>query len=63
LLDYRRRTVYAIGIPFTAVQIVMWYGFNFVAGGKSFPADMGTLGVVDKLAQIVLIGVLVALLR
>lgn len=60
LLDYRRRTVYAVGIPFTAVQILLWYGLNF---GMSFPPDVGTFGVVDKLAQIVLIGVLVALLR
>lgn len=63
LLDYRRRAVYAVGIPFTLVQIVLWYVFNFAGGGKSFPADVGTLGAVDKIAQVVLIAVLVALLR
>lgn len=63
LLDYRRRTVYAVGIPFTLVQIVLWYGINFAGGTKSFPADVGTLGAVDKVAQVVLIAVLVALLR
>jgi hypothetical protein len=63
VLDYRRRTVYAVGIPFTLVQIVLWYVLNFAGSGKSFPADVGTLGAVDKLAQIVLIAVLVALLR
>ena len=63
LLDYRRRAVYAVGIPFTLVQIVLWYVFNFAGGGKSFPADVGTLGAVDKVAQVVLIAVLVALLR
>lgn len=63
LLDYRRRAVYAVGIPFTLVQIVLWYVLNFAGGGKSFPADVGTLGAVDKAAQIVLIAVLVALLR
>ncbi|MFW6318376.1 MAG: DUF7475 family protein [Halorubrum sp.] len=63
LLDYRRRTVYAVGIPFTLVQIVLWYVLNFAGGGKSFPADVGTLGAVDKIAQVVLIAVLVVLLR
>jgi hypothetical protein len=63
LLDYRRRTVYAVGIPFTLVQIVLWYALNFAGGGKSFPADVGTLGAVDKVAQVVLIAVLVVLLR
>ncbi|WP_262175432.1 DUF7475 family protein [Haloarcula laminariae] len=63
LLDYRRRAVYAVGIPFTLVQILLWYYVNFVSLGKSFPADVGTLGAVDKLAQVVLVGVLIALLR
>lgn len=60
---YRRRTVYVVGIAFTLVQIVLWYVVNFTGGGRSFPADVGTLGAVDKLAQIVLIAVLVVLLR
>ncbi len=63
LVDYRRRAVYAVGIPFTLVQILLWYYVNFVSLGKSFPADVGTLGAVDKLAQVVLLAVLVALLR
>lgn len=63
LLDYRRRTVYAVGIPFTLVQIVLWYYVNFVSLGKSFPGDIGTLGAVDKAAQLVLLAVLVVLLR
>jgi len=63
LVDYRRRAVYAVGIPFTFVQIPLWYYVNFVALGKSFPAEIGTLGAVDKIAQVVLLGVLVALLR
>jgi len=63
LLDFRRRAVYAAGIPFTTVQVVLWYYLNFAAGGKSFPADVGTLGAVDKVAQLVLVAVLVALLR
>lgn len=63
LIDYRRRTVYAVGIPFVAIQIVLWLLVNFVNGSKSFPADVGTLGAVDKVAQVVLLGVLLALLR
>ena len=63
LLDYRRRTVYAVGVPFTLIQVVLWYYVNFVSLGKSFPADIGTLGAVDKVAQVVLLAVLVALLR
>jgi len=63
LINYRRRTVYAVGIPFTAIQIVLWYVFNFAAGDKAFPADVGTLGAIDKIAQVVLIAVLVVLLR
>jgi succinate dehydrogenase/fumarate reductase cytochrome b subunit len=63
LVDYRRRTVSAVGIPFTLVQIVLWYVVNFTGGSKSFPADVGTLGAVDKVAQVVLLVVLVVLLR
>jgi succinate dehydrogenase/fumarate reductase cytochrome b subunit len=63
LVGYRRQTVYALGIPFVLVQIVLWFVVNFVNGSKSFPGDIGTLGAVDKLAQVVLIGVLVVLLR
>jgi len=63
LVDYRRRAVYAVGIPFTLVQIIVWYYVNFVTMPKSFPGDIGTLGAVDKIAQVVLIAVLVALLR
>lgn len=63
LLDYRRRAVYGLGIPFTLVQIVLWYYVNFAAGPYSFPTEMGTLGAIDKIAQVVLVAVLVALLR
>jgi len=62
LLNVRRRAVYALGIPFTAGQIVMWYLFNFTGGSKSFPGDIGTLGAIDKVAQAILVAVLVVLL-
>jgi hypothetical protein len=63
LLDYRRTTVYAVGIPYTLAQIVLWYQINFLGGPKSFPGDVGTLGAIDKVAQLVLLAVLVLLLR
>jgi succinate dehydrogenase/fumarate reductase cytochrome b subunit len=63
LIAYRRRTVYAVGIPFVLVQILLWFVINFVNGSKAFPADIGTLGAVDKTAQVTLLAVLVVLLR
>ncbi|QSG13048.1 putative membrane protein [Halapricum desulfuricans] len=63
LIAYRRRTVYAVGIPFVLVQIVLWYVVNFANGSKAFPGDIGTFGAIDKIAQLVLLGVLIALLR
>jgi hypothetical protein len=63
VVGYRRRTVYAVGIPFTLVQLLAWFWLNFAAGPKSFPGGVGTLGAVDKLAQVVLVGVLAVLLR
>ncbi len=63
LIDYHRRAVYAVGIPFTLVQILLWYVVNFGSGPKSFPADVGALGAVDKIAQVVLVAILVVLLR
>lgn len=61
--NYRRGLLYRVGVPFTAGQIVLWYLFNFAGGEKSFPGDVGTLGAVDKIAQVVLIAVLIVLLR
>lgn len=63
LIAYHRRAVYAVGIPFVLIQIVLWFVINFVNGPKTFPADIGTLGAIDKIAQLVLLGVLIELLR
>ena len=49
----RRRAVLLLGIPFTAGQIVIWYLIT---------DSYGTLDVVDKATQAVLILVLIALL-
>jgi len=59
----RRRLVSAVGVPFTLVQILAWYWVNFESGSKSFPADVGMLGAVDKLAQVALLGALLVILR
>jgi hypothetical protein len=59
LLDYRRRLLYAVGVPFTAVQILLWYVFN----EPTSLGEVGTLGLVDKVAQVALVVVLVVLYR
>ncbi|MFO7833072.1 MAG: hypothetical protein R6V31_03205 [Halohasta sp.] len=59
VVGYRRRLLYLVGIPFTGIQIVGWYVVNRPAG----PADIGPAGAIDKLAQLLLIVVLVMLYR
>jgi hypothetical protein len=54
-VDYRRRLVYAIGVPFTAVQIVAWYLVNV--------PEFSPVGYLDKAVQAVFIVVLVVLYR
>ncbi|SMO39097.1 DUF7475 family protein [Halorubrum cibi] len=61
LTDRFRPTVYLLGIPFTAGQIVLWYAFN--SPGLPAPPAINPLSAADKLAQVVLIGVLVVLYR
>jgi len=55
LIDYRRSLMYLLGIPFTAGQIVAWYFVN--------APDFSALGIGDKVAQLILIGVLIVLYR
>lgn len=63
VIDYRRRLVVTIGIPYVIAQIVLWYVLNFAVGEKAFPADVGTIGWIDKITQVVLLVVLVLILR
>ncbi|MCH7659336.1 MAG: hypothetical protein IH933_01715 [Euryarchaeota archaeon] len=56
LANYRRTVLYAVGIPFTGGQIVLWY----VLVGPT-PATIELLDAIDKLAQVVLLGLLVLL--
>ena len=51
-LNYRRRLLYLIGVPYTAVQIPIW----LVA-----KSEYGVVDYVDKAVQVVLIVVLVYL--
>ena len=55
LADYRRRQFYLLGIPFTAGQIVLWYVLNDPSFSEISP------GIVDKVVQVALIGVLIVL--
>ncbi len=57
LIDYRRRLIYLVGIPFTLVQVVAWYQ---VVQPDS-PGALGTADVIDKVAQVILIAVLILL--
>lgn len=52
--DVQRRLLYLLGVPFTGGQIVLWYLANA-------PDLFGPISVTDKLAQVGLIVVLVAL--
>lgn len=63
LLNYRRRVVYAVGVPFTVVQILLWYYINFAITARAFPVDVSATGIVDKGAELILVGVLLTLLR
>jgi hypothetical protein len=55
LVDYRRRLMYLLGIPFTAGQIPIWYVVN--------APDLSPIGIGDKVVQVLLIVVLIVLYR
>lgn len=55
LVDYRRRLVYLLGIPFTLGQVVAWYVVN--------APEFSPLGIFDKVVQVALVVVLVVLYR
>lgn len=46
LLDYRRRLLYLVGVPYTAVQIPIWLVVK---------SEYGVIDYVDKTVQVVLI--------
>ena len=57
LVDYRRRLVYLLGIPYTATQVVLWFALN-----QPIP-PISVAEVVDKTAQVLLVAGLVILYR
>jgi hypothetical protein len=59
-VGWRRPLVYLAGIPYTAVQIVLWYQFNYAGTGRAV-TGAGPIEVADKVAQAVLILVLIDL--
>lgn len=59
LIDYRRRLLYLVGIPYTGVQIVAWWIIN----GPNGPGLIGPADIIDKIAQVTLILVLITLYR
>lgn len=59
LIGYRRRLVAAIGIPYVASQIVLWYAVN----QPSSLAEVSPAAMVDKPVQVVLIAVCAAIVR
>lgn len=59
VLDVRRRSLYLIGIPFVGAQIVLWYALSRPTGA----GDVSIGAAIDKVAQLLLIVVLVVLYR
>ncbi|WP_143423334.1 hypothetical protein [Halegenticoccus soli] len=53
-LGVNRRLLYAVGIPYVATQFVLWW--------KAGMPHLQTYGGIDKVAQLLLIGILVYLL-
>lgn len=56
LLDFRRRLLYLVGIPFTGVQVVLYFVLNW-------PNVLNPGGIGDKVVQVSLIAILVVLYR
>jgi len=56
LLDVRRRLLYLVGIPFVAVQVVLYFYLNW-------PNVLSPGGIGDKIVQVTLIAILVVLYR
>lgn len=60
LVGWHRKLVYLAGIPYTAIQILLWYQFNYTGTGEPI-TGAGPIEIADKVAQVVLIFVLVDL--
>lgn len=60
LFNIRRRLLYLVGIPYTAVQIPLWWVINDIQVADLFEPG---IGVFDKTIQVLLIAVLIVLYR
>lgn len=58
LLDYRRRQLYLVGIPFIALQVILWLWLN-----QRVQPAISPIEGIDKLSQVLLIATLVILYR
>lgn len=58
LIDYRRRLLYVLGVPFVALQIVLWLWLN-----QRVQPAISPIELIDKAAQVILIGLLIFLYR
>jgi len=56
LFDVRRRLLYLVGIPFTGIQVVLYFVLNW-------PDVLNPSGIGDKVVQVTLIAILVVLYR
>jgi len=56
LFDFRRRLLYLVGIPFTGIQVSLYFALNW-------PDVLNPGGIGDKVVQVALIAVLVVLYR
>ena len=56
LVDYRRRLLYLVGVVFVAAQIVAYYFINYLNQPTISPVE-----AIDKVAQVVLIVLLLVL--
>lgn len=58
LIDYRRRQLYLLGVPYTALQILLYLWINQRANPEITPTE-----AIDKTVQVLLIVVLIVLYR
>lgn len=58
LVDYRRRLLYAIGVPFVLLQIILWLWIN-----QRNQPEISPVEGIDKAGQVLLIVILIVLYR
>jgi len=56
LLDFHRRLLYLVGIPFVGIQVVLYFVLNW-------PDVLNPGGIGDKVVQVTLIAILFVLYR